>query len=46
MHNLPLTKRLVNSTHKLPSIVITQPGFTCLKLTIEAPDQCVKYAQS
>ena len=27
-------------------LVETQPAITCLKLTIETPEQCVKYVQS
>ena len=31
--------------YKCSSISLTQPTFICLKLTMERPEQCVKYVQ-
>ena len=30
----------------LPVMQLTQPAITCLKLTVETIEQCVKYVQS
>ena len=43
---LKLAKRASNNHFKSFCLILTQPVITCSKLTIETPEQSVKYVQS